>query len=326
MRATLIVRRYDPESGKPPYDQTYTVDVGESEVILDALIKIREEQDGSLALRCSCRSAICGSCAMNLNGHSGLACKTRVATLAPHGEPVCVGPGGNLPVIKDLVVDMGPFWAKVRQVTPWLRPGAPPPPNEEYRVPNARMLDLSGMMACIMCGACVMACTVLEAEQSQGGKPEGGFLGPAALAKALRFVGDPRDGTSRERLEALMGGGGIWDCTHCFECVQRCPKGVAPMDRILELRRRAVDAGFTDHNGVRHAQAFVDSVRKHGLLDENYIARKSVTFGELFQMMPVALRMMLAGKMPPMFPHNLPGDSREDVKRIFEAMEKEKPA
>ena len=250
MRANLRVRRYDPDGSGEPYYQSYETDVPEYATVLDSLINVREYSDGSLALRCSCRCAICGSCAMRINGQARLSCKTKVVSLAPGGEEIVVEPMGNLPVIKDLVVDMQPFWDKVQAITPYLQPSGPPP-EREYLVPNSAMLELAGVMNCIMCGACVSDCTVLEVDQN--------FLGPAALAKAYRFVGDPRDGADTERLQALSRYGGVWDCTRCNFCVEVCPKGVAPMDRILAIRRKAIEAGQVEVVGARHVIEFEET-------------------------------------------------------------------
>ena len=219
--------------------------------MLDGLIKIREEIDGSLALRCSCRSAICGSCAMRVNGQAMLACNTKISDMLPsNGGPVVVEPMGNMGLVKDLVVDFDLFWDKVRAVKPWLQPEGPEP-EAEYLAPNEDMLHLAGVMSCIMCGACVSDCTVMEVDDN--------FLGPAALAKAYRFVADPRDDADNERLGELNEYGGVWDCTRCMQCVEVCPKGVAPMDRIMAMRDQAMEAGYTNTYGARHAMAFADS-------------------------------------------------------------------
>ncbi|MBI4529904.1 MAG: succinate dehydrogenase iron-sulfur subunit [Candidatus Latescibacteria bacterium] len=321
MLVNMKVRRYDPESDAPPRYQAYSLDVPRYTTVLDALIQIREEIDGTLALRCSCRSAICGSCAMRINGRARLACKTKILTLAPHGEEVVVEPGGNLPVIKDLVVDMTPFWNKIKAVQPWLQP-AGQPPEREYIVPNERMLDLAGVMDCIMCGACVMDCTVFDAELQMGKPTDTTFLGPAALAKAYRFVGDPRDSATNDRLRVLSEATGIWDCTHCFECVEVCPKHVAPMERILALRRAATEAGFTDNSGSRHSEAFADSVRQSGWLNEFTLIQKSIGFniGELLRLLPGGMRMLFRGKTPS--PIHRPLPQVESVRRIFDTFEK----
>jgi succinate dehydrogenase / fumarate reductase iron-sulfur subunit len=223
---------------------------------------------------------------------------------------------GNLPVLKDLVVDMGPFWDKVRAVQPWLQP-AGPEPEREYLAPTEAMLHLTGVMGCIMCGACVSDCTVLEVDKS--------FLGPAALAKAYRFVADPRDAQDQRRLGALSEPSGMWDCTRCFECVQVCPKGVAPMDRIMALRDRAMEAGYRQSYGARHSQAFQELVEHSGRLDELRLPLK--TFGltnvpKLLELMPVGLRAAARGKMPPVFHKPIPGS--EKVRRLSQKVKEQK--
>src|SRR5919204_3083852 len=150
MQVTLQVKRTDPETRRSSW-QTYTTGLRPHGTVLDGLLQVREEQDGTLAMRCSCRSAICGSCNMRINGHARLACITKVVDVAPGGEPVTVEPAGNLPVIKDLVVDFAPFWEKVRQVEPYLQP-AGPAPEREYVVDHDAMVHLNPVMACIMCG------------------------------------------------------------------------------------------------------------------------------------------------------------------------------
>ncbi len=315
MEVAVKIKRFNRESGSGPYYEDFKVECDEHEMVLDALIKIREYQDQSLALRCSCRSAICGSCAMRVNGHAGLACNTKITDALARSDTIVVEPAGNTTVVKDLVVDAKPFWEKIGKVQPWLSPTGPTP-DHEYIVDNADMLALNQVMGCIMCGACVSDCTVLEVDKR--------FLGPAALAKALRFAGDPRDGIQAERLQTLGQPGGIWDCTHCFECVQVCPKGVAPMDQILELRHKAVENGFVNNNGARHAESLSNSVKRSGWLDEKRLIVESYGFrnvGALLGLIPTALRSLLARKMPPLFHHKRPGADK--IKRIFEKLESE---
>jgi succinate dehydrogenase / fumarate reductase iron-sulfur subunit len=327
MEIKLKVKRFDPED---PDDearyQDYTVDLPGSATVLDALIDVREYQDGTLSLRCSCRSAICGSCAMRINGRARLACKTSIRSLADEADEITIEPGGNLPVIKDLVVDMGPFWSKVRAVKPWLQPTGPVP-EREYVVPNEAMNALNEVMNCIMCGACVMDCTVLEVDKS--------FLGPAALAKAWRFVGDPRDANDLARLREYSGPSGAWDCTRCNMCVQVCPKDVKPMDQIMKLRAVATHEGITDNAGARHTIGFTKligaepnlleklaGVQGGGRLDEFRLP--VLTHGLLnlpgqISDLPIAFRMIKSGKMPSPFPHKISG--AKHVKRIFKSFE-----
>jgi succinate dehydrogenase / fumarate reductase iron-sulfur subunit len=338
---TLKVRRFLPESGDGPFWETFDVELDPTLSVLDGLLQHKDNEDGSLAVRCSCRAAICGSCGMKINGESGLACKTQIgeasewanrANGAPgQPEPIVVEPMGNMPVIKDLVTDMeSTHWAKIRRVTPWLLPEGDPP-EREYIVPPESMIDVTQSMACIQCGACVSACLSMEADPD--------FIGPAALAKAYRFVGDPRDGETEERLHDLANDPhGIYDCTHCFSCIDACPKGVAPMDQIMRLRRLAGDEhGIDDHNnGRRHEMAFVKIIEKKGTLDESELLQESFAPGikgkliprpgaikGLLESIPTAIRGLRSGKMrslskliPGVHP-KLPGDSQQQVKRIY---------
>src|SRR4249919_197981 len=195
---TLKVRRFQPEEAEGPYWETFDVDLDPTLSVLDALLQAKDRDDGSLTVRCSCKAAICGSCGMKINGQSGLGCKTQIgeaqelankkASIGGDGSgdaTIVVEPMGNMPVIKDLVTDMeSTHWTKIRRVTPWLLPEGDPP-EREYIVPPESMIDITQSMACIQCGACVSSCLSMEADPD--------FIGPAALAKAYRFVGDPRD-------------------------------------------------------------------------------------------------------------------------------------
>ena len=269
---TLKIRRYDPQSGEAPRWDSHTVDLSPVQSVLDAILKIKDDTDGSIGIRCSCQQAICGSCGVRMNGKPGLACNTHLREAAPRsrdrlepadegqGSPVItVEPMGNMPVIRDLIVDMDAVhWKKIQRVTPWLI-NKQPVPEREYIVPHENMVDVTQPMACIQCGACVSDCLSMEVD------PE--FIGPAALAKAYRFVGDPRDAQHRERLNDLSEDAhGLYDCTHCFSCIDACPKGVAPMSQIMRLRRIAgSDFDIEDrNNGYRHEHAFVKNIRGTG--------------------------------------------------------------
>jgi succinate dehydrogenase / fumarate reductase iron-sulfur subunit len=329
MQFTLEIGRYNAEgiyatdaarveSFPPPWDkapprhyQTFTVDLPEHAVVLDALIAIREYHDESLAVRCACRSAICGSCAMWINGHARLACKSKLASCIKDRKTRVEAPP-SMPVIRDLVCDMTPFWEKHRKVRPWLEAKQPvPPPLEEYRAANAAMEELIQEVSCISCGACLMDCESFAVNSN--------FLGPQALAQAYRYVADPRDAQTRDRLGQYSESGGVWDCTHCYECVTQCPKGVAPLEQILKLRRLAVDAGFTNNPGTRHADAFASSVKHSGKLNELTLLPKSIGIFHVIEQLkalPAAINMARAGKLPPLIHKAIPGVKR--VKAIFE--------
>jgi len=296
MSFDLKVRRYDPESGESAYWQDIQVELGPERSVLDAILKFKADTDNSLGIRCSCQAAICGSCGVRINGQSRLACNTQLGLASEEGRSkdgtIVVEPMGNMPVLKDLIVDMDAVhWKKIRRVVPWLLPEGDPP-EREYVVPAESMIDITQSMACIQCGACVSACLSMEVD------PE--FVGPAALAKAYRFVGDPRDSQTEERLHDLAEDPhGIYDCTHCFACIEVCPKDVAPMSQIMRLRRRASgDYGIKDsNNGYGHEKAFVDIVGKYGTLHEAQVLPRSYADGSLVksQIRPDSLKQLAEG-------------------------------
>lgn len=314
IQAKLKVYRYDPQKDQESHYDTYTVDnLPDFATVLDALIKIREEIDGTLTLRCSCRSAVCGSCAFRVNGHAKLGCKTKLSALAPDGEEICVDPMGNMEVIKDLVTSMDTFWDKLRQVKPWIETDGEPP-EREYKVPHSKMVELQQPMNCIMCGACVSDCTVLEVDEK--------FLAPAALAKAYRVVGDPRHAPTKESLINLSQEGGIWDCTRCLECVQVCPKDVAPMDQIIKLRELAIKEGLTGNVGAKHVIHFTKSVSHSGTIDERTLPIKAAGLGWAIKNTGTAIKAILKGKIKPPFPGTHPSVTEvKDIRRIHTELE-----
>ncbi len=324
MRVTLDIGRFNPDApNAKPYRQEFTLEVEDYYTVLDGLIRIREYEDPTLTVRCSCRASICGSCAMRINGHASLGCKTKIINVISKDGRVRVDPVGNMAPVKDLVWDMAPFWDKIRAVQPYLQPEGPEP-QDEYIAPAEAMQHLVGVMGCIMCGACVSDCTVMEVDKN--------FLGPAALAKAYRFVGDPRDGAVKDRLKALNEYTGIWDCTRCMECIQACPKGVAPMDRIMALRDKAIVSGLHNTNGARHAEAFADLVKKNGVLDELRLVPRTygmfnlMNMNAMFAAIPVGWRALTHGKLPPIMPHKLHGKENQDaVQHIYDKVEGHKP-
>ena len=293
MQTTFRIRRFNPESESlAPYDQDYVLETEPSDTVLDGLIKIRESIDESLTLRCSCRGSICGSCGMRINGRATLACKTKVISMISDGGTLHVEPMKNMPVIKDLVTDMEGFWKKIREVQPWLQPKGPVPKGE-YIASSESMDHLTGVMGCIMCGVCVSDCTVLEVDRQ--------FVGPAALAKAYRFVADPRDGHAKTRLFALNTSGGMWDCTRCMECVEVCPKGVGAMDRIMALRAKGIEKHVPSTCGSRHAEVFADIICQKGVLDEPMLAVRTFGLGNiptLLSFIPTMLQAFKRGKVP----------------------------
>ena len=306
MRLTFTIQRFNPEVDSTPHPHEFRLDVGRGMTVLDSLIRIKQEYDGSLALRYSCRSAICGSCAMTINGSEKLACRTSLRKeLERHGH-ITVAPLRNLPVINDLVVDMASFWEKIRDVHPWLVPAARPSRGgvpAQTKAGDHANPQFHNVDACIMCGACVAACTVHEVSK--------GFAGPAALAKADRFLSDPREAPSatHARLSALQDVHGIWDCTRCNFCVEVCPKDVKPMEAIVRLRRASLERGLTKTGGARHILGFTDLVEQQGRLNEAVMPLKVVGFAPrgLLRILPLGIKMLLKGKIPNPLGHALPG-------------------
>ena len=342
---TLKIRRYDPQSGEAPYWEEHTVDLAPTQSVLDAILLVKDEEDGSIGIRCSCQQAICGSCGVRMNGKPGLACNTHLEEAArrAHGtgwnppedggdgteeprderELITVEPMGNMPVIRDLIVDMDAVhWKKVQRVTPWLV-NRQPIPEREYIVPHENMVDVTQTMACIQCGACVSDCLSMEVD------PE--FVGPAALAKAYRFVGDPRDAQPLERLTDLSEDPhGIYDCTHCFNCIDACPKGVDPMSQIMRLRRKAgSDYDIKDrNNGYNHEHAFVNNIRKNGLLHEPDLLADSYggkfnprAVPELISGLPTFGTAIARGKVSPTLPLTHPHKAPPEVRKLFDEIE-----
>jgi succinate dehydrogenase / fumarate reductase iron-sulfur subunit len=300
---TLRLRRFNPESGDAPYWEEHTVELEPHRSVLEGILQAKARFDGSIGIRCSCRAAICGSCGVRINGQPGLACHTHLdrALGSSRDGVIEVEPMGNMPVIKDLIVDMDAVhWKKIQRVTPWLI-NQQPIPEREYLVPREAMVDVTQSMACIQCGACVSDCLSMEVDPL--------FVGPAALAKSYRFVGDPRDAQQYERLKDLAEDPhGMYDCTHCFKCIDACPKGVAPMSQIMRLRRRAgSDHHIEDrNNGLRHEEAFVNNIRKNGLLHEADLLPDSYggkfhprAVPELVSSLPVITKALLRRKVTP---------------------------
>src|SRR6476469_8618467 len=326
---TLRLRRFDPESGDAPYWDEHTIQLGPHRSVLEGILQAKARFDGSIGIRCSCRAAICGSCGVRINGQPGLACHTHLdkALASSRDGVIEVEPMGNMPVIKDLIVDMDQVhWKKIQRVTPWLV-NKEPILEREYIVPRESMIDVTQSMACIQCGACVSDCLSMEVDPL--------FIGPAALAKAYRFVGDPRDAQQFERLKDLAEDPhGIYDCTHCFKCIEACPKGVAPMSQIMRLRRIAgSDEDINDrNNGHRHETAFVKNIRKNGLLHEADLLPDSYggkfhprAVPELVESLPVITTALLRRKVTPtkalLHPHR---KEFKGLRRIFDEIE-EKP-
>jgi succinate dehydrogenase / fumarate reductase, iron-sulfur subunit len=303
MPVRLKIWRYDVQSGRREL-KDYEVEAPEWATLLDVLDLIKDRVDGSLAYRKSCRMMICGSCGMRMDGAAVLACKTRLYDIAKSGHVPVISAMGNLPIIKDLVVDMQPFWSKFRGVGPWLQPGYDQPEDgKEYRISQERVNVINKESLCINCGCCVSECNAMESD------PE--FFGPQALAKAMRFVGDPRDGAKIERLERYNSEHGIWECTRCYFCNERCPKGVDPRDAIAKLGAESIKEDIDRDMGAKHAKWFVTSAKTTGWLRETELVPKTQGVVSAIKQTKFALDLARHGKVPPPVPPHVAKDVKE---------------
>ena len=225
--AALTILRYDPAKPTEPYYNTYSVRVTKDTTVLDALFQILETQDHSLAFRYSCRSAVCGSCAMFINGRYRLACSTLISEI---GRDVIVQPLPHMPIIKDLVVDLATFFEKYKVVKPYLVPIKPPPEKEWIQSPRQRS-KINDSTDCILCAACYSSCPSVWTGKK--------YLGPAAILWAYRFAADSRDDILRDRIEVFGAEDGVWRCHTIFNCTEACPKSLNPARFIENLKRTA---------------------------------------------------------------------------------------
>jgi succinate dehydrogenase iron-sulfur subunit len=201
------------------------------------------------------------------------------------------------------VVDMEPFWGKVRAMKPWLDPGYDEVAAKERIVSQQQVNAIHKEALCIMCGCCVSECNSMESD------PE--FLGPAALAKGFRFVGDVRDQADVARLNAYNEEHGIWDCTRCYFCNERCPKGVDPRDAIAKLGAESIRLNIDDDMGAKHAKWFVTSAKTTGWLRETELVPKTQGTVSAIKQIGFALNLAKRGKVPPPFPPHVAKDVRE---------------
>jgi succinate dehydrogenase / fumarate reductase iron-sulfur subunit len=228
-KSTLVlkIKRYNPERKPPRWEETFTVETKKGMNLLEALLQIQDEQDPTLSLRYSCRGAVCGSCGMKVNGEPVLACHTPVESLL--GKTALIEPLPFFPVIRDLVVDMSGFFEHYRRIEPYLH-GKPVISEREYIMTEDQRKAIDPYIQCILCGICFGVCPAF--------KREAPFLGPAILAKAFRFLVDPRDRRDREILESVDHHQGVWGCNTVFQCVKVCPKEVPPTHAIVNMRRQ----------------------------------------------------------------------------------------
>ena len=228
-KKTFRIHRYDPAKDSAPVIKDYVLDCDPMERVLTALNRIKWETDGSLTYRRSCGHAVCGSCGMTIQGASRLACKTLVKDI--DGDIIEVAPLKGFPVIKDLVVDMSHFYHNLRAIQPYFITKSPKPVKEFTQSPE-QYEQIDDATKCILCGCCTSSCPSYWKNDS--------YLGPAALLKAWRFLGDSRDEAKSERIDAVNGADGVWRCHTIFNCKEACPKEIDIPAALSRLKRAVV--------------------------------------------------------------------------------------
>ncbi|MEU5580137.1 MULTISPECIES: succinate dehydrogenase iron-sulfur subunit [Streptomyces] len=231
---TLRVRRFNPEVSADATWEDFELEIDPKERVLDALHKVKWDMDGTLTFRRSCAHGICGSDAMRINGKNRLACKTLIKDINP-GKPITVEPIKGLTVLKDLVVDMDPFFQAYRDVMPFLVTKGNEPTRERLQSAEDRE-RFDDTTKCILCAACTSSCPVFW--------NDGQYFGPAAIVNAHRFIFDSRDEAGEQRLEILNDKDGVWRCRTTFNCTDACPRGIEVTKAIQEVKRALITRRF----------------------------------------------------------------------------------
>jgi succinate dehydrogenase and fumarate reductase iron-sulfur protein len=231
---TFRIRRFNPEISDEAHWQDFRLEIDRKERVLDALHKIKWEMDGSLTFRRSCAHGICGSDAMRINGKNRLACKTLIKDINPE-EPILIEALKGLTLLKDLVVDMEPFFQAYRDVMPFLITKGHEPTRERLQSAEERA-RFDDTTKCILCAACTSSCPVYWAD--------GQYFGPAAIVNAHRFIFDSRDEGGEQRLEILNDRDGVWRCRTVFNCTDACPRGIEVTKAIMEVKRALITRRF----------------------------------------------------------------------------------
>ena len=232
-KRTFKIFRYDSSKKEPTKFESFEVPYEKGMTVLEGLIYIQNYLDGSLAFRSSCRAGVCGSCAMHISGKYRLACETQISALK--SKTITIRPMAHLKVIKDLFVDMKPFWDKYKLIKPFLMPGDAGMERERIQTADERA-KLESLIDCILCGACYASCPVGETHPD--------YMGPAALLKVNRFVQDSRDKADEERLDTVSGLNGVFRCHTIFNCQEVCPKELDPTGSIADLKRKIICSKF----------------------------------------------------------------------------------
>jgi succinate dehydrogenase / fumarate reductase iron-sulfur subunit len=262
--ANVRVLRYTPGQHKCPYFDNFKVEVETGMTVLEVLRLIKNTQDSSLTFRAFCRSKICGSCAVRVNGKPVLACSTQLMPILEdfRKNSVVVEPMKNMPILRDLVVDIDPVIEKLAKMHPYLmenKARIPETLEQESLMSRQELGRFDYITDCILCGSCYSACSAVFADPK--------YAGPLTLGKAYRFSADVRDHFKGERMQAAVDQG-LWSCAQCRKCINVCPKDTRPAISIQRLRKMSIDDGIHDTPGSRRAKAYAGDVAKYGQVNK----------------------------------------------------------
>jgi succinate dehydrogenase / fumarate reductase iron-sulfur subunit len=296
------------------WEQNYIVTLKTGMTVLEALIEIKEKQDPTLSFTCSCRSSICGACAVRVNGNAELACEMLVENLVKRYDTnlLTIEPLGNFKVIRDLVVDWDPKYARIKKIKPVVQPKDEFSKETGCKQSPEDFNKYKKYAGCILCGSCVSECNKNTLNQ-------GDFLDPFVFVKAEKLVADSRDKSPEEHLKAVVDAG-LWRCFNCQECTAKCPKGLDPAGAIEKLKEATFKKGLDDNVGARHAKAIYDDISESGTLDESKLNIKSEGFLMAGLRAPMALRLMRVGKMNPLDTHKV-NPEIETIRKIVKNAE-----
>jgi len=295
---TFRVFRFNPQVDSKSYFDDYTIPVERGITVLRSLNYIKEHIDASVSFRAFCQAGICGSCGMRINGLSKLACTTQVwDVLAKSREQgiIKVEPLRNLPLVKDLIVNMDPLVDKMKHYSNWIDSTMPEASmgKKEFLISEEEFLRYDKATDCILCASCVSECSILRANKE--------YVSPAVLLKSYRMNVDSRDSIHEQRLAELVKDHGVWDCTHCYRCQESCVKSIPIMDAIHGIREDAIESrGMKDTSGSKHAEAFMSDIEKKGKLVEATLPiRTNGVVWTLQNLLPMAVKMIMKRRTPP---------------------------
>lgn len=306
-KITFNIKRFD---GNNSWYQEYQIPYQEGKTILWGLITIKETQDASLNFTSACRSKICGSCAVQVNGSAVLACSTSLDQMinSYNTTTLTIEPLRNFEVVRDLVVDWEPKFERMKKIKPWLIADESAYTDKGFCQSSDQHEIIANATDCILCGACASECESLTINADT-------FLEPFMFTKAYRFAADSRDAQPVEHwLPALQNG--LWNCVACMQCISKCPKGVLPAEHIQRLREITIQNGKTDNKGARHALAFYNDTKKLGRLHELTLPIKTEGLMANVKRIPFALRILKKGKLKPL-PLQHPLAKIGDIKKIY---------